>query len=145
MAVGPQYPLQPINGITGNSNVVYLDLSISYSLDQSQITVANSDAIKVKIVNILYTFLGSRPFEPEFGSLVPTLIFSNIKPNSQQSYKIESEIYASLRKWLSSIINVNISGINVIPVPNESAYFISVSYTVYGLTTPQNLSLRYSQ
>ena len=55
----------PSQAITGNypSSVQFLDVNINYTLDQNQITVANAGAINVKIINLLFTSLGSRPFQ----------------------------------------------------------------------------------
>jgi phage baseplate assembly protein W len=138
------YPKQAITGSSA-SNVVYLDVNINYLIDQKQITVVNADAIQVKIINVLFTDIGSRPFEPTFGSRFPQLLFSNIKPNGQQAYIIKTEIYTALKKWLGGIINLTIGGINVAAYPNQGAYYLSINYAVIGSTTPQNLSLRYTQ
>jgi phage baseplate assembly protein W len=137
----------PSNAITSsqNSSVVYLDLNLNFGLNVNQITVTNTDAITVKLVNLLYTFLNSRPFEPEFGSLVPTLIFTGLAPNAKQAYRIESAIYSAINKWMAGIISVSLGNINVIAVASQSAYFISIPYTIVATNTPKTLNLRYSQ
>jgi len=137
------YPLQAVTANSQN-NVVYLDVNLSYREDTNPLTVANDAAIRVKIINLLYTSIGSRPFEPEFGSIVPTLIFSNINPNSKTAFKMESAIYTAINRWIPEI-TVTIAGIIVTPIPAQTCYFISINYTIISTGVPSNLSLRYTQ
>jgi hypothetical protein len=50
---------------------------------------------------------------------------------------------SALLTWMRGIIVVGISGINVTPA--VGAYFISINYSIPGVATPLNVSLRYAQ
>jgi phage baseplate assembly protein W len=61
----------------------------------------NEDAINLSIENILSTNKGERPFLPEFGSILPTIIFETI--NQVNGERILEDIVESIKSWETRI------------------------------------------
>jgi phage baseplate assembly protein W len=77
------------------------------------------------MVNVLYTRIGERDFEPEFGSNTIDLLF---EPNDDVNAEVvEIEIYDQLRRWVP-YIDITISGIIVQPVPEQQLFRIAFIY-----------------
>jgi len=62
------------------------------------------DAVRNSVRNIIFTKIGSRPFQPTFGSLIPELLFESLSPDIV--YNIGYEIENSVKKWEPRISDI---------------------------------------
>jgi phage baseplate assembly protein W len=128
--------------ISATNPIVYSDLNYNYGFNglQSNPLVYNIQAIIVKIINTIFTPLGSRHFEPLFGSEFPDLLFSNIDPVSAYTYM--NEILIALSIWVPMVTldrsNSFISGSN-----EDTSLYVNLTYYIDGIQSPQTLKLRY--
>jgi phage baseplate assembly protein W len=84
------------------------------------------DAINNMILNVLYTELGERDFEPTFGSRALNLIH---EPNdSIIPSQVEIELYDRIRYWVP-YIDIFLSGIIITPYYGQQLIEITFVYT----------------
>ena len=104
----------------------YQDVNSLYEQNNQPLQVFNLDAINTQIINILTTPLGERPFEPTFGSILPTLLYEPITDST--GWSIETEIFDALEKWQPRI-KINHNQTRAIPVPASASYVLIIAYT----------------
>jgi phage baseplate assembly protein W len=101
------------------------DVCIEFSRASSVDKLFGYNAINNMMVNVLYTRIGERDFEPEFGSNTVDLLQ---EPNDDVNAEIvEIEIYDQLRRWVP-YIDITISGIIVQPIPEQQLFRIAFVY-----------------
>lgn len=122
--------------------IVYSDVNYNYTNTayENVPIVYNLSAIKVKIMNVLFTTIGSRHFEPQFGSRFPELPFKNLNP--QEAYKYLIEIEAAMAKWLP-IITLDRTRSFIYASDAMQAFILKLLFYVEGIQQPQNLTLTY--
>jgi phage baseplate assembly protein W len=87
-------------------------------------------AIKNSIKNIILTEVGSRPFNPEFGTRVTDMLFENIDPITQR--QITLEIENGITKFEPRISEYNVK---VVANNDRNSYDISIIFqTIYSQT-----------
>ena len=85
------------------------------------------DAIKNSVKNIILTEVGSRPFNPEFGTQVTSMLFENIDPITQR--QITLEIENGITKFEPRISEYNVK---VVANNDRNSYDISIMFqTIY--------------
>lgn len=88
------------------------------------------DAIKNSVKNIILTEVGTRPFNPEFGTRVTSLLFENVDLITQRQLTLEIE--NGIRKFEPRISNFKV---NAIANPDGNSYIISIFFqTQYSQT-----------
>ena len=109
------------------------DVNINYSYKSSLIQNYNTlvlygfDAINNMILNVLYTQIGERDFEPTFGSRALNLLF---EPNdSIIPGQVEIELYDKLRYWLGGYLEIFLSGIICTPYYEQQVIELAFVYT----------------
>ena len=107
---------------------VYRDIKIANNMIIHPVTgdvmiASDIDAIKNSVKNIVLTEIGTRPFNPEFGTRVTNLLFENIDLITQR--QITTEIENGIRKFEPRITNFNIK---VIANPDTNSYDISILF-----------------
>lgn len=101
------------------------DVCIEFSRLSGVDKLYGFNAINNMMVNVLYTRIGERDFEPEFGSNTIDLLF---EPNDEVNAEVvEIEIYDQLQRWVP-YIDITISGIIVQPVPDQQLFRIAFIY-----------------
>jgi phage baseplate assembly protein W len=86
-------------------------------------TRATEDQIKSNLINLLLTYKGERPENPEFGADLPRLIFEQISP---QTYKlIQDNIVINVSRYIPEIILTNIE---INPDADYNLLYINVFY-----------------
>ena len=95
------------------------------------VAIRNEDAIKRSVKNIIFTILGEKPFEPDFGSVINQSLF-DLNTNLND-IRISDEIKTSLDNYEPRINNVDVS-VSVLPDTNEMN--CTVQYDIVGLSTP---------
>ena len=112
----------------------FRDINLSFKrhpVTNDLVTIRDEDAIKRSIKNIIFTILGEKPFEPNFGSVINDALFDlNTDLNE---IRIQDEITSSLKEYEPRISNIIVT-VTVAPDTNEMN--CTVQYDIVGLSTP---------
>jgi phage baseplate assembly protein W len=76
----------------------YQDINGMFGVNSHDLVVTEARAINIQIRNVLLTPIGSEPFEPEFGSRVPFLLWDPL--NAMTAWRLESQTYVALERWM---------------------------------------------
>ena len=95
------------------------------------LTVSDEDAIKRSVKNIIFTILGEKPFEPNFGSVISQSLF-DLNTNLNE-IRISDEIQQSLINYEPRIDNVVVTT-SIYPDSNELN--CTVQYDIVGIPAP---------
>ena len=112
----------------------FKDINLSFKrhpVTNDVLTVSNEDAIKRSVKNIIFTILGEKPFEPDFGSVINNALF-DLNTNLSE-IRISDEIKASLDNYEPRIDNLNVS-VSVLADSNEMNCI--VQYDIVGIPAP---------
>ena len=95
------------------------------------LTVSDEDAIKRSVKNIIFTILGEKPFEPEFGSVINQSLFD--LNTSLNEIRVSDEIQQSLLNYEPRIDNIVVTA-SIYPDSNELNCV--VQYEIVGIPAP---------
>ena len=112
----------------------FKDINLSFKrhpVTNDVVTIRNEDAIKRSVRNIIFTILGEKPFEPNFGSVINESLFD--LNTSLNEIRVADEISASLRNYEPRISDIDVT-VTVAPDTNEMN--CTVQYQIVGLSTP---------
>ena len=112
----------------------FKDINLSFKrhpVTNDVVTIRNEDAIKRSVRNIIFTILGEKPFEPNFGSVINESLFD--LNTSLNEIRVADEISASLRNYEPRISDIDVT-VTVAPDTNEMN--CTVQYEIVGLSTP---------
>ena len=112
----------------------FKDINLSFKrhpVTNDVVTIRDEDAIKRSVKNIIFTILGEKPFEPNFGSVVSQSLF-DLNTNLSE-IKVSDEIKASLDNYEPRIDNVNVS-VSILADSNEMN--CTVQYDIVGIPSP---------
>ena len=112
----------------------FKDINLSFKrhpVTNDVLTIRNEDAIKRSVRNIIFTILGEKPFEPNFGSVINESLFD--LNTSLNEIRVADEISASLRNYEPRISDIDVT-VTVAPDTNEMN--CTVQYEIVGLSTP---------
>ena len=112
----------------------FKDINLSFKrhpVTNDVLTVSDEDAIKRSVKNIIFTILGEKPFEPNFGSVINQSLF-DLSTNLNE-IRISDEITSSLNRFEPRITNV-VTTASVYPDSNELN--CTVQYSIVGLPSP---------
>ena len=112
----------------------FKDINLSFKrhpVTNDVMTIRNEDAIKRSVKNIIFTILGEKPFEPNFGSVINESLFD--LNTSLNEIRVADEISASLRNYEPRISDIDVT-VTVAPDTNEMN--CTVQYEIVGLPTP---------
>ena len=112
----------------------FKDINLSFKrhpVTNDVVTISNEDAIKRSVKNIIFTILGEKPFEPNFGSVISESLFD--LNTSLNEVRVSDEIKQSLLNYEPRIDNINVT-VTVAPDTNEMN--CTVQYEIVGLPTP---------
>jgi len=119
-----------------------IDLNFRKLSDGSIAIKTGVDAIKQSVEFILFTQPGERPYDPEFGSTIPTFLEGSA--NRLNSLIIKDIIFTKLKNYLSDQIILFKSDISVEPNYDENTYDISIYYRENKIQTPQEINFNIS-
>ena len=109
-----------------------INLSIKrHPVTNDVVTIRDEDAIKRSVKNIIFTILGEKPFEPDFGSVMNQSLF-DLNTNLSE-IKVSDEIKASLDNYEPRIDNINVS-VSILADSNEMN--CTVQYNIVGIPAP---------
>jgi len=112
----------------------FKDINLSFKrhpVTNDVLTIRDEDAIKRSVKNIIFTILGEKPFEPNFGSVISESLFD--LNTSLNEVRVSDEIKQSLLNYEPRIDNINVT-VTVAPDTNEMN--CTVQYEIVGLPTP---------
>ena len=113
------------------SSRVYKDLNLNFSINpvtSDVTTVTDVIAVKRSVRNLLLTNHYDRPFHPEIGSNVPSLLFENFGPitGNQLSRTIE-EMISNFEP------RARVENVECFPVPDTNTYDVRIYFYVENL------------
>ena len=112
----------------------FKDINLSFKrhpVINDVVTIRDEDAIKRSVRNIIFTILGEKPFEPNFGSVINESLF-DLNTNLSE-IRVSDEIRSSLLNYEPRISNIDVT-VTVAPDTNEMN--CTVQYEIVGLPTP---------
>ena len=112
----------------------FKDINLSFKrhpVTNDVLTIRDEDAIKRSVKNIIFTILGEKPFQPNFGSAINESLFD--LNTSLNEVRVSDEIKQSLLNYEPRIDNINVT-VTVAPDTNEMN--CTVQYEIVGLPTP---------
>ena len=112
----------------------FKDINLSFKrhpVTNDVITVSDEDAIKRSVKNIIFTILGEKPFEPNFGSVISRSLF-DLNTNLNE-IRISDEIQQSLLNYEPRIDNIVVTA-TIYPDSNELNCV--VQYEIVGIPAP---------
>ena len=112
----------------------FKDINLSFNrhpVTNDVLTIRDEDEIKRSVKNIIFTILGEKPFEPNFGSVISESLFD--LNTSLNEVRVSDEIKQSLLNYEPRIDNINVT-VTVAPDTNEMN--CTVQYEIVGLPTP---------
>ena len=112
----------------------FKDINLSFKrhpVTNDVLTIRDEDAIKRSVRNIIFTILGEKPFEPEFGSVINDSLFE--LNTSLNEMKVSDEIKQSLLNFEPRIDNIRVT-VSIYPDSNELN--CTVQYDIVGIPAP---------
>jgi len=112
----------------------FKDINLSFKrhpVTNDVVTIRDEDAIKRSVKNIIFTILGEKPFQPNFGSVISESLFE--LNTSLNEVRIVDEIKTSLALYEPRISNINAT-VSIYPDSNEMN--ATVQYDIIGIPAP---------
>ena len=112
----------------------FKDINLSFKrhpVTNDVLTISDEDAIKKSVKNIVFTILGEKPFQPNFGSVINESLFE--LNTSLNEVRIVDEIKTSLALYEPRIGNVSAT-VSIYPDSNEMN--ATVQYDIIGIPAP---------
>ena len=112
----------------------FKDINLSFKrhpVTNDVVTIRNEDAIKRSVRNIIFTILGEKPFEPNFGSVINESLF-DLNTNLNE-IRVSDEIRSSLLNYEPRISNIDVT-VTVAPDTNEMN--CTIQYDITGIPSP---------
>ena len=112
----------------------FKDINLSFKrhpVTNDVVAIRNEDAIKRSVRNIIFTILGEKPFEPNFGSVINESLF-DLNTNLSE-IRVSDEIRSSLLIYEPRIDNVDV---NVTIEPDTNEMNCTVQYDITGIPSP---------
>ena len=112
----------------------FKDINLSFKrhpVTNDVLTVSDEDAIKRSVKNIIFTILGEKPFEPNFGSVINQSLFD--LNTSLNEIRVSDEIKQSLLNYEPRIDNI-VTTTTIYPDSNELNCI--VQYDIVGIPAP---------
>ena len=112
----------------------FKDINLSFKrhpVTNDVVTIRNEDAIKRSVKNIIFTILGEKPFEPNFGSIVNQSLFE--LNTTLNEIRVSDDIKASLKNYEPRISDIRVA-VRIAPDTNEMN--CTVQYDIVGIPAP---------
>ena len=112
----------------------FKDINLSFKrhpVTNDVVAIRDEDAIKRSVRNIIFTILGEKPFEPNFGSVINESLF-DLNTNLNE-IRVSDEIRSSLLNYEPRISNIDVT-VTVAPDTNEMN--CTVQYDITGIPAP---------
>ena len=112
----------------------FKDINLSFKrhpVTNDVVAIRDEDAIKRSVKNIVFTILGEKPFQPNFGSVINESLF-DLSTNLNE-VRVTDEITTALVNYEPRISNIDVT-VSVYPDSNELN--ATVQYDIIGVPSP---------
>ena len=112
----------------------FKDISMTFAkhpLTNDLIALKNANAIQRSLKNIIFTFPGEKPFDPEFGSQVSRMLFEIITPLTAN--RIKREIEYSINRYEPRVL---LNDVKVVPNYDNNEFNVLIVYDIVGINVP---------
>ena len=112
----------------------FKDINLSFKrhpVTNDVVVIRDEDAIKRSVRNIIFTILGEKPFEPNFGSVINESLF-DLNTNLSE-IRVSDEIRSSLLIYEPRIDNIDV---NVTIAPDTNEMNCTIQYDITGIPSP---------
>ena len=112
----------------------FRDISASFKinpLNDDLVPLKNEQAIARSIRNIVFTIPGEKPFQPDFGSNISSLLFESI--DEVTAVNIKDEIRESIEIYEPRVI---LRDVAVFPDYDNNNFEATVVYEIVGIDAP---------
>ena len=112
----------------------FKDINLSFKrhpVTNDVVVIRDEDAIKRSVKNIIFTILGEKPFEPNFGSVISESLFD--LSTSLNEIRVSDEIKQSLLNFEPRIDDIKVD-VSIYPESNELN--CTEQYDIVGITAP---------
>jgi phage baseplate assembly protein W len=96
----------------------------------------NEEAVKQSIKNIVLTYPGERPFQPDLGSNIRRMLFEPIDDFTADSIKNEITLTINNYEPRARLIEVNVT-----PRDTDQSYYVDVLFSIINSQQVSNLQL----
>lgn len=125
--------------MTKTDQIYFSDVNAGYGQISSYIKVGNLDAIGNQIIYILSTPIGSREFEPTFGSQLPNLLWEPVDDTT--AWLMRTATYEALSVWMPRI-TLLIDQTYYSPLEEGDGYEGGIMYKVKATGTIANMNVK---
>jgi phage baseplate assembly protein W len=118
---------------------IYADIDLTFTRQPGKGDIALSyddNAVIRSVRNLLLTNFYERPFQPEIGSNINSLLFEPI--SSITGFAIEEEIKNVLNNFEP---RASLQSIEVTPLEDQNAFFVKVTFYIGNNTAPTAVNL----
>jgi len=118
---------------------IYSDIDFTFNRQPGKGDIAlryDEQSVISSVRNLLLTNFYERPFQPELGSNINSLLFENISPITASI--IETEIETVLNNFEP---RVTVSNISVQALLDQNSFFATVTFFIGNNTTPTAVNL----
>jgi phage baseplate assembly protein W len=125
--------------ILSTPNKLYKDLDFSFSAHPETGDVLkkiDNNSIKQSVISLINTAFGERPFEPNLGSPLRSLLFEPM--DAITTSVMERAIDYTLKNFEP---RVQLDSVSIEPKEDENAYDISIYFSVIGINQPTSVSI----
>lgn len=125
--------------ILSTPNKLYKDLDFSFSAHPETGDVLkkiDNNSIKQSVISLINTAFGERPFEPNLGSPLRSLLFEPV--DAITTSVMERAIDYTLKNFEP---RVQLDNVSIEPKEDENAYDISIYFSVVGINQPTSVSI----
>ena len=122
-----------------NTQKIYSDIDLRFNAQPGNKDVAisyNEQAVIRSIKNLLLTGPYERLFQPELSSQVDNILFEPI--TSLTGNLLKQEILRILTNWEP---RVKISSLDVVAIPEQNGYTVSMIFYINNLTEPTAINM----
>ena len=116
---------------------IWSDINANVGLNGLPFLLTNDQALQGAIYNILKCPIGTRPWNPTFGSIIPDLLWENVSYRVAQQIRIAG--ITAIRKW-EKRVQVVPSKCVVQLLPSMTGYDCQWEYIILATGTVGNLS-----
>ena len=109
-------------------NSVYRDLDLNFRVhpnSKNLITLTGDDAVKAALKNLLQYNNYEKPFYPDFGSGIRSLLFENFSP--QTAVRLKNQIIQTINNFEPRI---RLDDVLVVPSNDQNKYEVTIKYFV---------------
>ena len=112
----------------------FKDINLSFKrhpVTNDVVAIRDEDAIKRSVKNIIFTILGEKPFQPNFGSVINESLF-DLSTNLNE-VRVTDEITTALVNYEPRISNIDVT---VSGYPDSNELNATVQYDIIGVPSP---------